>query len=295
MSTHEITGSGLTAVVKQDGAELCALRTASGHDVLWPGTPPWPRHAPVLFPIVGRLNGDALHHRGHTYRMTQLGFARDRRFDWAARDPHGCRLVLVDDAATRAIYPFAFRFEVAYAVTDDQLTVDFTITNTGDEILPACFGAHPAFRWPLREGVPKQAHQLEFATDEPAPIRRIDRGLLSPVRHPTPIQGRVLALNDALFAPDAIIMDQPASRSVRYSAPGSPVVEVSWDAGFPELGIWSRPDAALLCIEPWHGMTSPVDFDGEFTSKPGVMLIPQGQARSARHTIRVTEPTPSAA
>jgi galactose mutarotase-like enzyme len=67
------------------------------------------------------------------------------------------------------------------------------------------------------------------------------------------------------------------------------VVEVSWDAGFPELGIWSRPDAALLCIEPWHGMTSPIDFDGAFADKPGVMLIPPGESRSAIHAIRVSD------
>jgi galactose mutarotase-like enzyme len=215
MSRHEIAGAGLSAVVQDAGAELCALRTAGGHDVLWQGMAPWPRHAPVLFPIVGRLKGDALHHGGRSYRMTQHGFARDRRFDWLARTPDSCRLVLVDDAASRAIYPFAFRFEVAYQVTDDRLTVTFMVANTGDEILPACLGAHPAFRWPLREGVAKTAHRLEFAVDETAPIRRIDGGLLSPEPHPNPVEGRVLALNDALFAPDAIIMDHPASRSVR--------------------------------------------------------------------------------
>ena len=49
--------------------------------------PAWPRHAPVLFPIVGRLAGDQLRHGGSAYRLTQHGFARDRVFAWLERGP----------------------------------------------------------------------------------------------------------------------------------------------------------------------------------------------------------------
>src|SRR5260370_37720469 len=82
-------------------------------------------------------------------------------------------------------------------------------------------------------------------------------------------------------------MDRQAGRWVRYTAPGAPVVEVSWDDAVPELGIWSRADADLLCIEPWHGMSSPVDFDGDFHDKPGIMLIHAADARRATYRIRV--------
>jgi len=109
-----------------------------------------PRHAPLLFPIVGRLANDELRRRGKAYRMTQHGFARDRRFIWAERGESRCALVLVDDEATRALYPFAFRLTAAYAI--DQLGLDLTLTiaNTGKEVLPASIGGHPAFNWPLQ-------------------------------------------------------------------------------------------------------------------------------------------------
>ena len=123
---------------------------------------------------------------------------------------------------------------------------------------------------------------LKFGADEIAPIRRGRDGLIAPERHPSPVRGRRLALSDALFAAGAVVMDAPASSWVRYSAPGAPGVTVSWDSGFPNLGIWSRPDAGLLCIEPWHGMASPVGFDGAFADKPGVMLIPPGERRLRR-------------
>ncbi len=112
-------------------------------------------------------------------------------------------------------------------------------------------------------------------------------GLLLPDHFTSPISKRVLALRDDLFIADAIILERPASRSLRYTAPGCPTVEVGWDAGFPSLGIWSPPPVELLCIEPWHGMSSPEGFDGEFTAKPGLMLIPPGGSRSASYRIAV--------
>ncbi len=42
-----------------------------------------------------------------------------------------------------------------------------------------------------------------FAQDEPAPIRRLNEGLLRPEPFPTPIEGRVLKLRENLFAADA--------------------------------------------------------------------------------------------
>ncbi len=287
MPTHSIASDTLRATIARKGAELTQLGTAAGVEVLWQGTEPWPRHAPNLFPIVGMLAGDTLRHHGADYRMTQHGFARDRDFTWLERTATTARLELRDDATSRAIYPFAFRLEIAYAIAGNALDITFTLDNPGADTLPASFGAHPAFRWPLLPGIAKDAHSLTFATEEAAPIRRPSGGLLAAERHPTPVQGRVLTLSDALFAQGAVVMDAPASRWVRYTAPGAPGVTVSWDSGFPNLGIWARPDAALLCIEPWHGMASPEGFDGEFRDKPGLMLIPPGERRSAVHRIAV--------
>ncbi len=285
--THCIASDTLRATIARKGAELVQLGTVAGVEVLWQGVEPWPRHAPNLFPVVGSLARDTLRHQGKTYRMTQHGFARDRHFTWLEATTTTVRLELRDDAASRAIYPFAFRLEIAYAIAGNGLEITFTLDNPGEVTLPASFGAHPAFRWPLLPGIAKEDHTLTFATTETAPIRRARDGLLAPARHPNPVQGRVLKLSDALFAPGAVVMDAPASRWLRYTAPGAPGVTVSWDSGFPNLGIWARPDAALLCIEPWHGMASPEGFDGTFRDKPGLMLIPPGERRCALHRIAI--------
>lgn len=287
MEQVTLHGDGISATIVGQGAELVSLRDAEGTELLWQAGPAWRRHSPVLFPIVGRLKDDRLRHKGRNYPMTQHGFARDRRFDWAEQGDRSCTLVLTDDAETRAHYPFAFRLVIGYNVGHRQLGVTFEITNTGDETLPASIGAHPAFNWPLLPGQSKEAYQLAFADNEPAPIRRLKDGLLLPKPQPTPIEGKSLALSERLFEDDAVILDRPVSSSVRYAADQGPAIEMSWQ-GFQELGIWSKPGGApFLCIEPWHGIASPTDFDGEFTDKPGVMLIEPAAKRVLSYQVRL--------
>jgi len=286
MDRHTLSNGRLTATVKRLGAELCSLRDAAGRELLWQAGTAWPRHAPNLFPIVGRLADDRLTVDGSAYRMTQHGFARDREFAWIEREPESCRLRLEDDPATRAMYPFAFRLDLAYGLRATTLDISFELTNTGPTELPASIGAHPAFRWPLSNGVPKDVHALEFSDPEPSRVRRLHGGLLDPQPHPTPIEGNRLALTERLFAADALILDQPASTSVRFSAPGAPSVTVGWD-GFRELGFWMKPGADFLCIEPWHGMASPLGWEGEFRDKPGLMRLAPGEIRSLAMQVQI--------
>lgn len=176
--------------------------------------------------------------------------ARDRAFTWLERTPTSARLELRDDDEPRALYPFAFRLEIAYAIAGNTLAITFTLDNPGDTTLPASFRRLPAFRWPLGEaGIPKEAHSLTFSHDEPAPIRRGPGGFIAPERHPNPVLNRRLPLSDALFQPSAI-MDAPASTWVRYTAPNAPAVTVAWDFGFPNLGI--RP-----CSTPPSSASNP--------------------------------------
>jgi galactose mutarotase-like enzyme len=286
MDRHTISAPGISAAVLAEGAELCSLRDGAGRELLWQAGPAWPRHAPVLFPIVGELAGGTLRHQGRSYAMGRHGFARTHKFTWAEHGPASCRLELKDDEQTRAEYPFPFRFALTYAVAGATLSMTFLIENPGTVPLPASFGAHPAFRWPLADGVAKDAHTITFERDEPAPIRRLAENLLGPDPRPTPVAGRSLALRDGLFAEDAIIFDRLASHSLRFAAPGTPAIEVGWDAGFPQLGLWMKPGAEFLCIEPWHGFADPAGFAGEFVEKPGLAHIPPGERLSA--TLRIT-------
>jgi galactose mutarotase-like enzyme len=287
---HSMTNGRITATVLAQGAELCSLRDAEGREFLWQAGEAWARHSPVLFPIVGRLDGDAYSHGGQRYRLTQHGFARDRRFAWVARDATSCVLRLEDDPESHRHYPYPFRLELAYRLEAEGLTLRYTLSNPGEGVLPAAVGAHPAFNWPILPGVAQEDHELRFARAETAPIHGVAGGLLTAAVHPSPVDDRVLTLRPELFAEDALVFTTLASRSVRFSGRGTPVIEMAWE-GFEQLGVWSKPAGAdFLCIEPWHGYASPEGFTGDLMEKPGMMLLPAGTQRELQWTVRLLPP-----
>jgi galactose mutarotase-like enzyme len=101
---------------------------------------------------------------------------------------------------------------------------------------------------------------------------------LSRTAYKSPIQDRRLTLEDSLFQDGALVLDQLASRRALYGISGRPGIEISFPQ-MPHLGIWTKPHAGFICIEPWQGYASPEGFDGEFADRPGVVLIPRGGQR----------------
>ena len=274
--TTTIRNTSLSAEISALGAELTSLKSAAGDDFLWGGDPAWWRgRSPLLFPIVGKVPDDQIVVDGVRYPMKQHGLARTAVFSLVEASASECRYRLTSSDETRAAYPFDFTLEVRYALAVGTLTIAATVANTGDKAMPMSFGFHPAFRWPLPGGGAREEHVLTFDAAEPAPIRRLHNGQLAAQSLPTPVEGKVLHLRDDLFVEDAVIFDRPVSRGLTYSSPTGPSLRVAYP-DMPHLGIWSKPGAGFVCIEPWQGHASPEGFDGELADKPGMVAIMPG-------------------
>jgi galactose mutarotase-like enzyme len=285
-----LSSSELRIEIDPLGAQLSTLRDRDGHDLLWGGDPAvWAGRAPLLFPIVGALAGGRYRLGSTNYALSRHGFARGRPFEVADVTSAGATFTLRADAASLQIYPFQFELAVDYALLGRTLAVTARVHNAGNEDLPASFGYHPAFRWPLPYGRARSAHFIEFTQEEPAPMRRLNTaGLLTPTLHPTPIVQRRLALADALFRDDVIIFDKVQSRSVTYGAADGPRLQVSYPDA-PYLGIWTKPQADFICIEPWHGIADPEGYTGDFRVKPGVFMVPPGATLPAQMTVTLLD------
>jgi galactose mutarotase-like enzyme len=285
-----IMSAGLSAQVDPFGAELHALRDAQGRDLQWDGDPAvWTGRAPILFPIVGMLVDGQYRLDGKTYHLAKHGFARNKLFEVRHVDASSAVLQLRADAGTRVSYPFDFELDVGFALSEATLAIEAVIRNLNDTPMPASFGFHPAFRWPLPFGHARSAHSIQFCEPEPAPVRRIDhQGLLQPRGEPTPVVGDRLMLRDELFEADALIFDQINSRRLRYGAEQGPALRIAFP-DTPCLGVWTKPGADFIAIEPWHGINDPAGFEGEIWRKPGIFVVDPGQERRISMSVTVVD------
>lgn len=285
-----IASGALSAAIDPFGAELCSFTDSAGAQYMTDADPAfWTGRAPLLFPIVGALRDDCYRLDGAKYSLPKHGFARRSRFEIVAQAADNVRFRLADSAESRGAYPFAFLLDMEYRVSGMTLAMTATVSNPGGAPLPFSFGFHPAFAWPLPGGAAKEAHRVIFSAPEPQPVRRIDppSGLLLPEVQPTPVRGRELVPTPALFEPDAIIWDRLNSRSLSFGAEGGSRLDIAFP-DTPMLGIWQKPGAAYLCIEPWQGIADPEGYSGDLRDKPGVVSLAPGASRSFRMDVTVT-------
>ena len=158
-----ISSGHLTASISSLGAELQSLADAEGRELQWDGDPSvWRGRAPILFPVIGLLEGGHYRLDGEATRCPNM----------ASRDiPHSISSTQAADAVTfRLAAPrrrarstlSSFSSTSAFAVTCATLNVEATIANVGAAPMPASFGFHPALRWPLPSGQPRDGHDDPF-------------------------------------------------------------------------------------------------------------------------------------
>ncbi|HEY9063634.1 MAG TPA: aldose 1-epimerase family protein [Burkholderiaceae bacterium] len=283
-----LASDALTVTLSPQGAELQSVLGRDGAQWLWHGAPAfWSGRAPLLFPVVGKSPNDTLTIGGKPYPMLGHGFARNSRFELVEHSADQCRLQLRSSEATRARYPFEFALTMTYALRDATLTIGAEIANLHDTAtMPASFGFHPAFAWPLPGCRASDSHVVRLPHAGEPPVRRLDAasGLLLPDAQPSPFSRGTLTLRTTLFEPGALIVEEGAGSPLHYGVPGKPGIAVAHD-GLPMLGLWTKPGAPFLCVEPWHGLPPVVGASAAIEERPGILQLAPGTTRRMTMTL----------
>lgn len=268
------------AAIALEGAEI-KLWDIGDRPLIWDADPAiWPETAPILFPVVGWTRGAEVRVGATTYPLGLHGFARHRRFSVATLSRNEVRLTLAADAQTLALYPFSFELAVTHRLSANALATTLEVTNTGERAMPYACGVHPGFRWPFAGGQ-ACAYRIVFAAAEDPQVPLIGSGgLIAPDKKQLPLDGRILALSDALFANDALCVLNARSQALRFEAPDGAAISLDVE-DFPHLALWCRPGAGFLCLEAWTGHSDPQDFSGDLFEKPAMRQLAPGA--SARH------------
>jgi galactose mutarotase-like enzyme len=276
----------LKAAIDTKGAQLSSLiNKTTGVEHMWQGDA-WPWHAPNLFPIVGGLLNNQLTVDGKPHEMARHGFARHSEFLMLESNSKHAKFSLPYCEKTLAVYPYKFDFHIIYDLIDNALRVTYKVLNLDDKSIYFSVGGHPAFNVPFNKGENYEDYYLEFETEEALQQHLLSpEGLFSGETKPLKLDGKNLPLTRELFANDALVFKRMKSRQVTIrSHKHNDTVSVQFPH-FNYLGIWAKPGADFVCIEPWLGHADKTGAPVEFKNKEGIQKLEHGHVFDASYYI----------
>jgi galactose mutarotase-like enzyme len=290
---YSIESADLWVEVNSIGMELSSIRSKhSNQEYLWQGNPAfWTGQAPVLFPIIGALKNGQLNYQGKFFELPKHGLVRNSvKPKLIESGTDFLRFGMAWDAETLEIYPFKFSLEITFLLDGKSLQIQHRITNSADESMLYSIGGHPAFNCPLKADESYEDYYLEFEEEETAATWLIDQsGLISLEQKPILDHTKNLPLHSHLFDYDALVFKNLKSSSVKlFHRKKGPLLAVDFE-DFNYLGIWAKPAAPFVCIEPWLGIADSVDSSQNFEEKEGVLKLASGQSDQKIYSISILE------
>lgn len=288
---YSIENEFLKIEIHPSGAELQSIVVKKNNkEFLWQGDPSfWSRRAPLLFPIVGRLAGDRMFYKGKEYKMSQHGFARDIKFSKESGTDSSISLSCESDLKTRESYPFDWQLTCKYLLDGNQLKVSAKVTNTSvTDPMYFSIGYHPAFIVPMDDHLSFEDYYLKFNDDDQANKWKITDALIDKPDGPGMQNGMIKFTNDT-FLHDALVFKGLKSNTITLQSDRAATKLIFTCDNYPFIGIWSKPGAAFVCIEPWHGIADSTMHDGDFEKKEGIKYLEPGEDFVCGYEIEITQ------
>lgn len=273
---HTVENEFLRVEVAETGAELQSIISKnSGKELLWQGDEKyWARRAPILFPIVGRLKNDTMYFGGKEYSMPQHGFARDLHFKVDQISPEYIELSCQSTPETKMHYPFDWKLNCVFKLEGNILKSSATVTNLSDhDLMYFSIGFHPGFVLPVDENLSYEDYYILFNKDKTAKRWKIEGALIGNQEDGDSITDYKVRLTKDIFSIDALVYKNLQSDVITIQNPVTNSELRFSFAGFPFLGIWSKPGAPYICLEPWHGIADSIHHNGDFISKEGINCL----------------------
>lgn len=285
-----LENSSIAVKLKSYGAELASLvLKEDGTEYIWQGDAKyWSGQAPVLFPIVGKLNNDQYIAEGATYELPIHGFARRMEFTPIVAEADKAVFRLQANTETKVKYPYDFELDIAYELRGKSVLVEYLVRNMDERNMWFSIGAHPGFNCPLLPGEKFEEYMLEFEQKETTKSLVIDNKTLTGATKPFLHKERTVALSRTLFANDVIILQEIQSSKVTLKSSRTEKKVTVEFPGFPYLGIWSKEtEAPFVCIEPWYGIPDYAGSVKSLADKAGIALLPVAQEFRCSYSITV--------
>ena len=276
---YTIENDFLKVTVDSLGAELhSVIRKKDGVEHMWQPQPDsWQRHAPVLFPYIGRLQDGCYRVKEKPYQADIHGFCKDMDHTLIRHTENTVVLELCDSEQTLALWPFRFRLESAFTLEGDTLHQTITVENPGQEELSFSVGFHPGFAVPFDSSHQATDYYFGFDKNESPLCLSCDaNGKCGETVAYLGANIQTVPLQEHLFDNDSFNMTGLRSHTLGIYEKDSGRGVVCAIADFPYTAIWSRPGMPrFVCIEPWH--TLPAGDIPDWEDKPAAAVLAPGE------------------
>lgn len=280
----------LKASFSSKGAQLTSLyHKPGGIEHMWQANPAvWPWHAPNLFPVVGGLINNQLKVDDRLYDMKRHGFARESEFLLLDSDSKQAHFSLPYNDKTLQVYPYKFDFHVIYDLIDNALRVTYKVINLDHQTIYFSVGGHPAFNVPFNSGESYEDYYLEFETAEPLIASQLSaQGFFNGETNSVSLNGKDLQLTKNLFAHDALVFKNLKSRQVTIKSNKHQHALTVQFPHFNYLGLWAKPGADFICIEPWLGCADTEGQQRDIKEKEDIQHVEYGHVFEVSYYISI--------
>lgn len=277
-----ISNTKISASINALGAELIRLEKDSKNYIWTVDETYWNKTSPILFPIVGRLKNDTYRIENKTYELPRHGFARNLEFQIVNQTESSVVFVLESNSETLKNYPFEFELRLEYELDENELKMKYSVENKSEVTMPFSIGAHPAFT--IEDSF--SDYSLKFNQTEEFISYELDNEQFNAASKKIQSEKGIINLNYTLFEKDALVFKHLQSNELTILKKKEPVLSVQFE-GFPYLGIWTKPNAPFLCIEPWCGLADNRNHNGNIFEKEGINFLQAKETFSKTIKIKI--------
>ncbi|MGG7178244.1 aldose 1-epimerase family protein [Clostridium paraputrificum] len=289
---YSLENSTVKITASNHGGEIHSLTSKiTGTEYLWNGNPEfWKYHAPILFPIVGKVKDLKYRVDGIEYELPQHGLARISDFNLLSQSEDSITFELKYSEDTLKVYPYKFSLQITYSLEENAVKVTYTVNNLDDKEIFFSIGAHPAFMCPIEENEKLEDYSFKFNSKETSSIMLLNKqGYFTGERLDYLNNSDTIPLSKEVFNNDALVFDDLKSNKITIQSKNHSK-SLSLDfTGFPYMGLWApAAGAPFVCIEPWFGHADYDNFTGELKEKEGIISLDENKSFGCSYTISIS-------
>ena len=293
---YNLENEFLNITAHEHGGELHSIKSKLDNtEFLWNGNPEyWKYHAPILFPIVGKVRDGKYKVDGKTFELPQHGLARTSEFTLSNKTDNSISFKLKYSDESLKVYPYKFLLTVTHTLIEKSVKTTYNVKNLDNQKIDFSIGAHPAYMCPILENENLSDYYFEFEKKESSPLMMLNTstGLFTHNTRELLNNETKINLSKELFKDDALVFNCSKLNSDIISVKTDKHNKsISFDfSGFTHLGLWAPAQGApFLCIEPWFGHADFEDFDDEFKNKPNVINLDVDKEFTCAYTVTINE------